>query len=144
MNYKKCTEHILQVDMERSVEHALLAIAKASYEQAAPRGLGFDAAYQHEIAQMRMPKETPEEGVDFTQYIKRDLFGKPTMLLMDYINGRDCRTKVWREGARLLGLGEERWYFDKYAFEQREVTAEEFGRGVRRVFAEQFLDGIVG
>lgn len=69
------------------------------------------------------------------------MFGRPTMLLMNYINGRDCRTKVWKEGGLLFGEG--RWYFDKYAFEQREVTAEEFSRGVRRVNVEEFLENII-
>ena len=45
------------------------------------------------------------------------------MFFMDYVAGRDCRTKVYK--SKIDG----NWYFDTYAFRQRNVTGEEFAEG---------------
>lgn len=107
---------ILAGDMP--VKDLLLLIAKLSYETASPRGMG------HE-----QPHQAPSMEVIFEDCIT-EVAGEP-VLLMDYINGRDCRTKVY--------FHEGKWLFDSYAFQQRKVTSQEFIDGVVRDSAEEFL-----
>ncbi len=87
---------------------------------------------------MRSPTKRKQEEVDFKAYITRDFFRRPEMLLMDYINGRDCRTKVYKQAGR--------WLFDKYAFEQREVSAQEFvqSTGKEDINSQGFLQQTMG
>ncbi len=128
MLYQKIDSSRYQIMPEptESVKDILLAFAKVSYETAIPRGLGLREAYLH----------TVDKSPDLEACIETKL-GRPVMLLMDYINGRDCRTKVYknREG---------KWYFDVYAFKQRKMTSEEFmdavvGDGEFKEKPEEFL-----
>jgi hypothetical protein len=106
-----------------TVRDMLLIIAKVSYETAIPRGLGY-----------LQPFQAPSPEVCLEEYIQYE--GEtPVMLLMDYIAGRDCRTKVFqgRDG---------KWYLDSYAFQQRKVTSEEFVQGIVRDSAKEFMDKV--
>jgi hypothetical protein len=103
----------------------LLSIARKSYETAIPRGMGFNKPYIHFVENMP----------NFLDYIKmKD--ESPVMLLMDYINGRDCRTKVFKDEN-------EKWFLDSYAFQQRKVSQEEFDLGIVRDPADNFLDKVI-
>lgn len=102
------------------VKEVLLAIAKHSYETAVPRGNGKLQGFQ-----------APSMEIDFEAFLEYDANGNLSGLVMDYIQGRDCRTLVRVEGDRLQ--------LHAYAFEQREVTAEEFHAGVRKSNADMFL-----
>ena len=125
MRYKIGKEYQMEIDLETdSVMDVLLAIARTSYETANPRGLGFKQPYLHIV------ENTPS----FEEWITRD--GKePTMLFMSYINGRDCRTKVYKK--------EEKWYLDGYAFQQRKVDLEQFFSGKIEDPADKFLDKVI-
>ena len=121
MRYEATDQYKLRIIPDgENIKDILLTIARLSYDKAVPRGLG-------ELE----PHQAPSLEVDLEACIKSE-GGRPTMLFMDYIHGRDCRTKVFlgRDGQ---------WYFDAYAFEQRGVTSAEFVRGVRRTNAEGFL-----
>lgn len=129
MKYRRLDEGRLELQLEgEKIEEVLVVIARHSYFTAAPRGLG-----------TLQPFLTPVEEIDVRPFIQRrwGRIGSPTMLLMDYVNGNDCRTKVYQSQE------DGKWYFDAYAFEQRLVTAEEFHAGIRRVRAEEFLDDVV-
>ena len=123
MKYQRIDEHLIEIIPEgEATRDILMAVAKVSYDTAVPRGCGELQPYQ-----------TPSQEVILDKYIQ-EANGKP-ILLMDYINGRDCRTKVFkREG---------KWYLDAYAFQQRRVTSEEFFRGVVRDKAEDFLNKVI-
>lgn len=101
-----------------------MAIAKISYDTATPRGLG-----------RLQPFQTPSLELCLEKYI-RHKGETPVMLLMDYIAGRDCRTKVF-QGK------DAKWYLDAYAFQQRKVTSEEFIQRIIRDPAEAFLDKVI-
>ncbi|MFA6461661.1 MAG: hypothetical protein WCV90_05295 [Candidatus Woesearchaeota archaeon] len=125
MKYQRIDNKKIEIFPEMvPIRELLLAIAKVSYETAVPRGLGHLQHFQ-----------APSTEVSLEGYLQYE--GKtPVMLLMDYIAGRDCRTKVFlgREG---------KWYLDSYAFQQRKVTSEEFLKGVVRDPAEGFLDKVI-
>ncbi|MDD5192113.1 MAG: hypothetical protein PHH54_01205 [Candidatus Nanoarchaeia archaeon] len=123
MRYQRINENLIEIIPEENVLEVLLATAKKSYDTATPRGKG-----------QLQPHQTPSMEVIFDKFIKYN-GSKPVMLLMDYVNGRDCRTKVF------LGEGD-KWYFDCYAFGQRGVTSEEFLRGVRRDNPEELLNKV--
>ena len=121
MKYQKTEDHKIEIDPEEMpVRDMLLAIAKVSYETAAPRGLGH-----------LQPFQAPSPEVCLEDHIEYEN-DAPVMLLMDYIVGRDCRTKVFR------GM-DGKWYLDSYAFQQRKVTSREFAQGIVRDPAEEFL-----
>jgi hypothetical protein len=105
------------------IREMLLAIAKVSYETAVPRGMGH-----------LRPYKAPSLEASLEDHIRYQE-GLPVMLLLDYVSGRDCRTKVY--------LADGKWYLDSYAFQQRKVTSEEFARGVIRDPAGEFLDKVV-
>ncbi|HIH43395.1 TPA: hypothetical protein HA246_07180 [Candidatus Woesearchaeota archaeon] len=122
MRYEATDQYKLRIIPEgKDITEILLAIAKHSYDTAVPRGLG-------EL----QPHQAPSLEVDLETCIEKDRGGNPIMLLMNYINGRDCRTKAYldRDGQ---------WYFDAYAFQQRKVTGAESARGIIRDNAEGFL-----
>lgn len=126
MRYQRIDNNKIEIQPEgMHIRDMLLTIAEVSYKTAIPRGLGFRQPYIHLV------KNTP----DFQDCIETQ-GGQPVMLLMDYINGRDCRTKVFR--AR-----DEKWYLDSYAFQQRKVTSQEFIQGIVRDSADKFLDKVV-
>ncbi len=126
MRYERQQDTVLiTFEQKDDVKKWLLAIATHSYETALPRGLGLKQPYLHAI----------ENVPNLEQYIERGSLG-PKALVMDYINGRDCRTMV---AKREDGT----WYFNAYAFEQRKVTAEEFGMGKRVENVGQFLDEVI-
>ncbi len=125
MRYEKVDDNRIRIIPETDeIERILFTIARKSYETAAPRGRGREQPFLHCV----------EEGPNFKGCITQDLIGEP-MLLMDYINGRDCRTKVYK----LRG----EWFLDSYAFRQRKVTSEEFLDGVVKDDPEKFLDSVV-
>lgn len=126
MKYQRIEDHKIEINPEgMPIRDILLTIAKVSYQTATPRGLGLKQPYLHLV------ENTP----NFQDCIEIQ-GGQPVMLLMDYINGRDCRTKVFQ--AR-----NEKWYLDSYAFQQRKVTSEEFVQGVVRDSADVFLEKVV-
>ncbi len=119
MKHQKIDENRIEVIPEgETLEDVLMAIARHSYDTATPR----IHANQH----LHMAEDSPDLSACITYE-----GGAPVMLLMDYINDRDCRTKVYNK--------EGRWYFDAYAFGQRKVTSQEFLAGIRREYAEKFL-----
>ena len=126
MRYERQQDTVL-ITFERKdkVKEWLLAIAKHAYETALPRGLGHRERYLHPV----------EKGPNLEKYIENGFLG-PKALVMDYINGRDCRTMI---AKREDGT----WYFNAYAFEQRKVTAEEFGMGKRVENVGKFLDEVI-
>ena len=121
MKYKKIDETIFEIDAEGlPVRELLLAIANVSYDTAIPRGAGH-----------LQPFQAPSLEVCLEDYIMYD-GDVPVLLLMEYVSGRDCRTKVYQ------GRGG-KWYLDSYAFQQRKVSSEEFLQGVVNDSAEDFL-----
>ena len=101
----------------------LLAIAEVSYETAVPRGL--DNAQNF---------KTLSSDINFDDFIKYERH-VPVMLLMSYVEGRDCRTKVFKNN-------EGKWYLDSHAFEQRKVTSIESIEGLVKDSANKFLDAV--
>ena len=126
MRYERQQDSVLiTFEKKDDVKEWLLAIATQAYETALPRGLG------HKEGDLHPAEKWPNlEG-----YIENGALG-PKVLVMDYINGRDCRTMI---AKREDGT----WYFNAYAFEQRKVTAEEFGMGKRVENVGKFLDEVI-
>lgn len=125
MNYRRIDQSKIEIDPEGlPALPMLLAIAKVSYDTATPRGMGH-----------AQPFQAPSQEVCLEDYVSSDESG-PALLLMDYISGRDCRTKVFRDSRGT-------WYFDSYAFQQRKVTATEFMAGIVRDHADAFLDCVI-
>lgn len=125
MRYFQINDTIFEIQPEgMPIEDMLLAVAKVSYETAVPRGLGHLQQFETSPSQNTLKS--------CIQYKDEE----PVLLVMDYISGRDCRTKVFKGS-------DGKWYFDSYAFQQRKVTAEEFLQGIVRDPAEPFLDGVV-
>ena len=108
MKYQKVDGTKIEILPEgMPIKDMLMAIAKVSDDTATPRGSGH-----------LQPFQTPSPEVcleDNIQYAGE----QPVMLLMDYIVGRDCRTKVYQGN-------DGKWYLDSYAFQQRKVTSQEF------------------
>ena len=124
MKYRRLAPDHIELILEgEHIKDVLLTIARLSYETAIPRGAG-----------TLQPHSTPAHEISFVKFVEMQ-GDQPYRLLMDYENGRDCRTRVWLEQGT--------WFFDGYAFEQRKVTSEEFIRGVRRESAGAFLDSVV-
>ena len=126
MRYQRVNDNLIEIQPERDpIKIILLTIARISYETSIPRGLGHLQPYQ-----------APPMEVRFEDYIEPKGGEDPTILLMSYIHGRDCRTKVskTRDG---------KWHFDAYVFQQRKVTSEEFSQGIVKDPAERFLDQVV-
>lgn len=123
MKYERANENYIVLDFGvQNPKEIILAIAKHSYETAQPRGLG-----------CLQPHETHSSKVDFRQFIEYKpgllpFTRVPIQLLMDYVNGRDCRTKVTRQSKNI-------WQFDAQVFEQRE--------GIRLGDADKFLEEII-
>jgi hypothetical protein len=125
MKYQRVNDTRIQIQPEgMPVRDMLLTIAKVSYETAVSRGLGHLQPFQAPSPEVCLEDHIQYEGET------------PVMLLMDYIAGRDCRTKVFqgRDGQ---------WYLDSYAFQQRKVTSQEFVQGIVRDSAEEFMDKVV-
>ena len=124
MKYEIAGSYTIKIDPEETpIKELLLTIAKVSYETAIPR----------ELAYLDDPDIRSEE-VDFAKNIV-SRFGTD-MLLMDYINGRDCRTKVHQERDGKL-------YFDTYTFEQRKIESYENIMGIVKDSADKFLDQVI-
>ena len=124
MNYRRRDEGTIELTFETgdNVHRCLTAIAEHSYALAVPRGLGHSQPHE----------QIPES---FDGYIQRRGLAL-SALIMDYVNGRDCRTCITK------GL-DGKWLFNAYAFEQRGVTAEEFHQGKRKMLGTVFLDEVI-
>ena len=86
MKYQRTDKNLIEIIPEgENIRDVLMAIAKVSYDTAVPRGQG-------EL----QPHQTPSQEVIFDKYIQ-ETNSHPSMLLMSYINGRDCRTQVFRK-----------------------------------------------
>ena len=123
MRYTILNNELIELVFEHNedIASSLRMIAQHSYALAKPRGLGY----------LQSHKET---STTFDSYIQRRGFGL-SALIMDYINGRDCRTCITTYSGK--------WIFNTYAFEQREVTATEFLQGKRAIRATEFLDEVI-
>jgi len=132
----------------RDIKEFLLTFARLSYGSAKPRHTNplevklsttdpnsYEGAQVRKEASKRPFLHSIENMPKFEDYLESDSEGL-NFLVMDYINGRDCRTML-RRGD------DSSWYFNAYAFEQREVTSEEFISGIRRVNAEEFLKEVL-
>jgi len=130
-------------------KEVFLAIARHSYNTAKPRHMdplsqrlivtpsdSYEGAQLREEAKKRRHIHSIDELPDFEQYFENDVYGQK-MLVMDYINDRDCRTV-----AKLLKGG--RMWFNAYAFEQRGVSnLTRFLKGERAIHATEFLDEVI-
>jgi hypothetical protein len=122
MKYQKIDEFKTEIlPGEVDIGLILVTLARMSYRTAVPRGRIVE----------------PHNGIlepDFERYIER-AGDQPYRLVMDYIDGRDCRTKVFSDASR--------WFFDTYVFRQRKVNAREFIEGVVKDDPLKFLDSVI-
>lgn len=98
----------------------LQRIAKEAYLTAAP------LSGQH--------LQSLDELPDFTSYIQMEE-ERPVLMMLDYINGRDCRVMVTRQG--------EDYIFHGYYFQLRTLNPTLKTQGYTHYPPAQFLDSVV-